>query len=123
MDNADCFALALKEVTPIPDAELNLNVPENASFNLQVHERPLTLEQSRFYNERANEMLAAGIIERAPPELIRCTATTVIAQRAHKAGGLLWNELKQRINNQHRAVGRPPAFELLPQEVNTPMTE
>ncbi|KIK32874.1 hypothetical protein CY34DRAFT_100619, partial [Suillus luteus UH-Slu-Lm8-n1] len=82
-NNADCFALTLKEVIPIPGAELNLNVPENAIFNLRMHQRPLTPEQSRFYNERANEMLTAGIIERAPPELIRCTATTVIAQRAH----------------------------------------
>ncbi|KAG2744577.1 hypothetical protein P692DRAFT_201721621, partial [Suillus brevipes Sb2] len=63
-DNADCFALTLKEVMPIPGAELNLNVPENATFNLRMHQRPLTPEQSKFYNERANEMLTAGIIER-----------------------------------------------------------
>jgi hypothetical protein len=63
-DNADCFTLTLKEVMPIPGAELNLNVPENATFNLRMHQRPLTPEQSKFYNERANEMLTAGIIER-----------------------------------------------------------
>ncbi|KAG1747284.1 hypothetical protein EDD22DRAFT_851104 [Suillus occidentalis] len=113
-DNADCFMLTLKEVMPIPGVELNLNVPENAAFNLQMHQRPLTPEQSKFYNERANEMLTAGIIERAPPELIRCTATTVIAQRAHEAGGLSWDELKQRVNDQHRVAGKTPAFELPP---------
>jgi hypothetical protein len=100
-DNADIFALALKEVVPIPGAALNLNVPENAVFNLRMHQHPLTPEQSKFYNERANDMLTAGIIERAPPELIRCTATTVIAQRVHETGGLPWEELKQRINDQH----------------------
>ncbi|KAG1830078.1 hypothetical protein DFJ58DRAFT_737075 [Suillus subalutaceus] len=68
--NADCFALALKEVIPIPGVLLNLNVPENAIFNLRMHQCPLTPEQSKFYNERANDMLAAGIIEQAPPELI-----------------------------------------------------
>ncbi|KAG2742120.1 hypothetical protein P692DRAFT_20750351, partial [Suillus brevipes Sb2] len=82
-DNADSFALTLKEVVPIPGAALNLNVPENAKFNLRMHQRPLMPEQSKFYNERINDMLSADIIERAPPELIRCTATMVIAQRAH----------------------------------------
>jgi hypothetical protein len=33
-DNADIFTLVLKEVVPIPGATLNLNVPENAVFNL-----------------------------------------------------------------------------------------
>ncbi|KIK43907.1 hypothetical protein CY34DRAFT_51597, partial [Suillus luteus UH-Slu-Lm8-n1] len=80
---ADVFALALKEVLPIPGAILNLNVPSNATFNTQIHQRPLTPEQSRFYNERINDMLSAGLIERAPPELIKCAATTVIAQKAH----------------------------------------
>lgn len=69
-DNADSFALTLKEVVPIPGAALNLNVPESAKFNLRMHQRPLTPEQSKFYNERVNDMLTAGIIERAPPELI-----------------------------------------------------
>ncbi|KAG1738817.1 uncharacterized protein EDB91DRAFT_1248977 [Suillus paluster] len=32
--NADIFALALKEVLPIPGATLNLNIPENATFNM-----------------------------------------------------------------------------------------
>jgi hypothetical protein len=50
-ENADSFALALKEVIPIPGATLNLNVPENTTFNLRVHQRPLTPEQSKFYNE------------------------------------------------------------------------
>jgi hypothetical protein len=50
-ENVDSFALALKEVIPIPGATLNLNIPENTTFNLRVHQRPLTPEQSKFYNE------------------------------------------------------------------------
>jgi len=41
-DNTDIFALALKKVVPIPGATLNLNVPENAVFNLQMHQHPLS---------------------------------------------------------------------------------
>lgn len=65
-------------------------------------------------------MLAAGIVERAPPELIKCAATTVIAQKAHEAGGLTWDELKQRVNDQYRTAGMRPAFELPPREVPRP---
>jgi hypothetical protein len=73
-------------------------------FNLCTHQRPLTPEQSRFYNERVEEMLKAGIIERAPPELVKCTATTVIAQKAHKTNSLSEEELKQRVNDQCRST-------------------
>ena len=50
-------------------------------------------------------MLEAGLVERAPPELIRCTATTVITQKAHEAGGLPWQELQQKVNDQCRNAG------------------
>ena len=53
---ADTFALALKEVVPIPGSELNLNVPENTTFNLRINQRPLTPEQTRFYNDRSHSM-------------------------------------------------------------------
>ncbi|KAG2357995.1 hypothetical protein BDR07DRAFT_1211934, partial [Suillus spraguei] len=75
--NADVFALSLKEVKP------NLNVPETATFNLCTHQRPLTLDQSRFFSARIDDMLEAGIIEHAPAELVKCAATTVVTQKAH----------------------------------------
>ncbi|KIK36244.1 hypothetical protein CY34DRAFT_27995, partial [Suillus luteus UH-Slu-Lm8-n1] len=81
--NVDSFALSLKEVVPIPGAAINLNVPEHTTFNLQIHQRPLITEQSKFYNAQVIDMLEADLIERAPPELIKCAATTVIAQKAH----------------------------------------
>jgi hypothetical protein len=49
-NNADSFALSLGEVIPIPGAAINLNVPENTAFNLRIHQRPLTTEQSKFYD-------------------------------------------------------------------------
>jgi hypothetical protein len=68
-------------------------------FNIRTHQRPLTPEQSQFYNEQVGEMLKAGIIEWAPPELVKCMATTVIAQKAHEMNGLSEEELKQRVND------------------------
>ncbi|KAG2337900.1 hypothetical protein BDR05DRAFT_894568, partial [Suillus weaverae] len=81
--NADIFALSLKEVKPIPDGYVNLNVPETTTFNLRIHQRPLTPDQSRFFNARIDDMIEAGIIKQAPAELVKCAATTVIAQKAH----------------------------------------
>jgi hypothetical protein len=57
-------------------------------------------------------MVKAGIIEWAPPELIKCMATMVIAQKAHKMNGLSEEELKQRVNDQCQSTGKAPAFEL-----------
>jgi hypothetical protein len=58
-------------------------------------------------------MLKASLVEKAPPELIKCVATTVIAQKAHETGGLPWNELKRQVNEQCDTAGMNPAFELL----------
>ncbi|KAG2063864.1 hypothetical protein BDR04DRAFT_1036915, partial [Suillus decipiens] len=80
---ADIFACSLSEVIPVPGAQHQLNIPDNATFNLRVHQRALTPPQTQFLHERIDEMLAAGIIERAPPEAVKCCATTVLAQKAH----------------------------------------
>ncbi|KAG2336353.1 hypothetical protein BDR05DRAFT_896849, partial [Suillus weaverae] len=81
--NTDVFALSLKEVKPIPEAYVNLNIPETETFNLRTHQRPLTPDQSQFFSARINDMLEAGIIEHAPAELVKCAATTVITQKTH----------------------------------------
>jgi hypothetical protein len=57
-------------------------------------------------------MLAAGIIERAPPDAVKCCATTVLAQKAHKRGGLMLEELQYKVNEQCMKDGHPPAFKL-----------
>jgi hypothetical protein len=62
-------------------------------------------------------MLAAGIIEKAPAELVKCCATTVLAQKAHEQGGLTLEELQRRVNEQCMQQGQPPAFTLPQREV------
>lgn len=85
---ADVFAGLLSEVLPVPGAKHTLNIPEGTTFNLRVHQRALTPPQLKFLHGRIDEMIAAGIIERAPPDLVKCTATTVLAKKAHEQGGL-----------------------------------
>ncbi|KIK41124.1 hypothetical protein CY34DRAFT_50881, partial [Suillus luteus UH-Slu-Lm8-n1] len=80
---ADIFAGSLSEVIPVPGATHRLNIPDGATFNLRVHQRALTPPQTQFLHGRIDEMLAAGIIERAPPDAVKCCATTVLAQKAH----------------------------------------
>ncbi|KAG2063692.1 hypothetical protein BDR04DRAFT_962130, partial [Suillus decipiens] len=80
---ADIFACSLGEVIPVPGAIHRLNVPEGMTFNLQVQQRPLTPPQQQFLHGKVNEMLKAGIIEHAPPELVKCCATMVLAKKAH----------------------------------------
>jgi hypothetical protein len=58
------------------------------------------------------------MIERAPPELVKCAATTVIAQKTHEVTGLTWDEIKHRINRECAKEGREPAFNLPAQEVD-----
>ncbi|KAG2335442.1 hypothetical protein BDR05DRAFT_850580, partial [Suillus weaverae] len=80
---ADIFACSLSEVLPVPGAQHRLNIPEDATFNLRICQRALTPPQAQFLHGRIEEMLAAGIIEKAPAELVKCCATTVLAQKAH----------------------------------------
>ncbi|KAG1841586.1 hypothetical protein F4604DRAFT_1939409 [Suillus subluteus] len=121
---ADIFACSLTEVIQVPGAQHRLNIPDNATFNLRVHQRALTPPQTQFLHGRIDEMLEAGIIEWAPPDAVKCCATTVLAQKTHEQKGLTLDELRHRINEQCEQEGRPPAFELPEREVlNKPREE
>ncbi|KAG2069378.1 hypothetical protein BDR04DRAFT_944276, partial [Suillus decipiens] len=83
MEYADIFVCSLSEVLPVPGAEHHLNIPEDAMFNLRVHQQALTPLQAKFLHRQIDKMLNAGIIEKEPAELVKCCATTVLAQKAH----------------------------------------
>ncbi|KAG1774665.1 hypothetical protein EV702DRAFT_1237852 [Suillus placidus] len=109
---ADIFACSLSEVLPVPGAEHRLNILQDATFRLRVHQRALTPPQTQFLHSKIDEMLAAGIIKKAPPEAVKCCATTVLAQKAHEHGGLTLKELQHRVNEQCAQNRKPPAFTL-----------
>jgi hypothetical protein len=102
---ADCFALSMKEVMPIPGAEHTMNIPAKTTFSTKIHQRPTTPAQKRWYNDVINEMLAAGIIEGMDPKDVKCVSPTTLAQKA-----IL--ELQHQINDQCVAAGLPPSFDL-----------
>jgi hypothetical protein len=114
---ADIFAGSLREVLPVPGAKHTLNIPDGATFHIRVHQRALNPPQLQFLHGKIDEMLTAGIIERAPPDQVKCAATTVLAQKAHKHGGLSLEELQYRVNEQCQQNGMPPVFTLPEQEV------
>jgi hypothetical protein len=114
---ADVFAGSLSEVLPVLGAKHTLNIPEGVTFNLRVHQCALTPPQLQFLHGRIDEMLAAGIIERAPPDLIKCAAAMVLAKKAHEKRGLTLEELRHRVNTQCQQGGLLPAFTLPEQEV------
>ncbi|KAG2119147.1 uncharacterized protein F5147DRAFT_560527, partial [Suillus discolor] len=64
---ADIFARSLREVILVPGAKHSLNIPEGVTFQLQVHQRALTPLQLQFLHRKIDDMLTAGIIERALP--------------------------------------------------------
>ncbi|KAF8145246.1 hypothetical protein K438DRAFT_1630409, partial [Mycena galopus ATCC 62051] len=80
---ADCYALSMKEVKPIPNAEHSMNIPADATFNTKIHQRPMTPAQKQWYNAVINEMLAAGIIECMDPKDVKYVSPTTLAQKAH----------------------------------------
>src|SRR5882757_4374884 len=59
-DMGDCLQLILTQYEPNGNC---VPTPDNATFNLRVHQCALTPPQLQFLHGRIDEMLEAGIIE------------------------------------------------------------
>jgi hypothetical protein len=77
-----------------------MNIPEEATFNTKVHQRPTTPAQKLWYNGIIDEMLDAGIIVGIDPKEVKCVSPMTIL------------ELQHQINDQCTAAGLPPSFDL-----------
>jgi hypothetical protein len=62
-------------------------------------------------------MIEAGIIEHAPPELVKCCTNTVLAKKAHEQEGMTLEELQCAVNDQCLRHNQPPVFMLPEHEV------
>ncbi|KAJ7142842.1 hypothetical protein C8R44DRAFT_602993, partial [Mycena epipterygia] len=80
---ADCYALSMKEVMPIPGAEHTMNIPEGQTFTTKPHQRSTTPAQKEWYNGVIDEMLDTGIIAPMDPKDVKCVSPTTLAQKAH----------------------------------------
>ena len=74
---ADCFALAVGEVTQVPGAVHWLNIPNDVKFSTKVHQCPLTPPQRQYLNKKIDEMLEAGVIEHIEPSRVKCVLQIV----------------------------------------------
>ena len=59
---ADCFALAVSEVTQVPGAVHHLNILDNVKFSNKVHQHPLTPPQHQYLNKKIDKMLEACVV-------------------------------------------------------------
>ena len=66
---------------------------EPPKFNLRHNQRPLTLLQKQFFNAKINELVEAGVIAPISPNEVKFVAPTVLAQKTHNGGGLLYEEI------------------------------
>ena len=61
---ADCFALSVWEVLPIPGAEHHIHIPPDVVFPKKIpHQRQLMTAQQKYLSDAIDELLAADIIE------------------------------------------------------------
>lgn len=114
---ADCFALAMSEVTPVPGAHHRLDIPRDTKFKTKVGQRPLSAPQKEYFNTVLDTMLAADIIEPIDYQDVKCCGATTLAQKAHDGGGLTLEELQHRLNDECVEAGRPSSFNLPPRPV------
>lgn len=126
---ADCFALAISEVNAVPGYEHKLNVPVDAKLPIKPPPKSHNPAQKAYLEKSLDEMIAAGIVHPIKPSEVRCTALTVLAQKDHEGGGLTFNELKHKLNDECMAYGmesmpnmppRPPPTDLENQTLKPP---
>jgi hypothetical protein len=91
---ADCFALSVHEVLPIPGAEHHIHIPAGVTFPKKIpHQGQLTESQCAYLSDAMDELLAADIIESIRPEDVKCASPITLAQKVHTNPGLSFDKL------------------------------
>lgn len=109
---AECSALSVKEVLPVPGVIYKLNVPEKATFSCKIHQRPLTPPQWEYVYAKIDELLEAGVIAPCKPSQVKCVTLITLAHKVHEGEGLTLDELRYRVNEQCNVAGIPWAFDI-----------
>jgi transposase InsO family protein len=117
---ADVFALSVSEVKIVENAVHHLDIPQDASFSMKVHQKPLTPPQRRYLYDSIDTMIEAGVIEACKPEDVKCCSATTLAQKTHQGKGLDIRELQHRVNDECISKGMEPRFDLPPRTTPTP---
>jgi transposase InsO family protein len=117
---ADIFALSVSEVKTVDNAIHHPDIPSDTTFQMKVHQKPLTPTQRRYLYDSIDTMLEAGVIEPCRPEDVKCISATTLAQKAHQGKGHSLQELQHRVNDECIANGMEPRFDLPPRSIPTP---
>ena len=110
---ADCFALSVHEVLPIPGAKHHIHVLPDAIFPKKIpHQRQLTQAQREYLSDAIDELLTADIIEPIWPENVKCVSPITLAQKTHINPGLSLDELHHKVNEECISHGIPPIHDV-----------
>ncbi|KIM78381.1 hypothetical protein PILCRDRAFT_35404, partial [Piloderma croceum F 1598] len=72
---ADCFALSVREVLPIPGAEHRMHIPLDVVFPKKIpHQRQLTEAQRAYLSNAIDKLVKADIVEPIRPEDVKCVS-------------------------------------------------
>jgi hypothetical protein len=119
---ADCFALSVSEVIPIPGAEHHIHVPLDTVFPKKIpHQWQLMESQKSYLSNAIDELLAVDIIEPIRPEDVLCASPLTLAQKVHDNPGLSLDELRHRLNEECSAHGIPPPHKTEATAPTTPL--
>ncbi|THU83662.1 hypothetical protein K435DRAFT_689093, partial [Dendrothele bispora CBS 962.96] len=80
---ADVFALSVGEVLVAEGGIHKLNIPEGARFSKSPKPRNYSPPQREYLYNKLDEMAAADIIERVPPDMVKCVSPITLAKKAH----------------------------------------
>jgi len=107
---ADTYALSVSEVKHIPGAIHWLEIPEGATFNTKIRQKPMSPPQTEYFSHALDVMLDAGICEPIAAKDVKCVSPITLAAKAHSSGGMTIEELRQRLNEECANVGVKPPF-------------
>jgi hypothetical protein len=118
---ADCFALSVREVLPIPGAEHRMHIPPDVVFPKKIpHQRQLTEAQRAYLSNAIDELVKADIVEPIRPEDVKCVSPITLAQKVHTKEGLSMDELRHQVNEECIANGHPPVHKVDSSAYHTP---
>jgi hypothetical protein len=106
----DIFALSVSEVKHIPGATHRLEIPEGATFNTKIKQRPMSPLQTAYFSNALDIMLEAGICEPIAAKDVKCVSPITLATKAHTSDGMTIDELRQHLNEECRHAGITPPF-------------
>jgi RNase H-like domain found in reverse transcriptase/Reverse transcriptase (RNA-dependent DNA polymerase) len=106
----DTYALSVSEVKHIPGAIHQLEIPEGATFNTRIRQKPMSPPQTEYFSHALNVMLDAGICKPIAAKDVKCISPITLATKAHSSGGMTIEELCQHLNEECTNMGVKPPF-------------